>query len=90
MDYDGSNHPTRNKQWSASSGTTWDGSSQGAELYDGFISAAIAEAIAEDAAWYCWLGAEQLGLGLHHPPEARRAWGPCCRYPIEFPAEPGP
>ncbi len=33
---------------------TWDDSSQGAELYDGFISAAVAEAIAEDAAWYCW------------------------------------
>lgn len=54
VDYDGSNHPTRNKDWSASYGTTWDDSSQGAELYDGFIAAAIAEAIAEDAAWYCW------------------------------------
>ena len=39
---------------SASYGTTWDDSSQGAELYDGFIAAAIAEAITEDAAWYCW------------------------------------
>ena len=54
VDYDGSNHPTRNKDWSASYGTTWDDSSQGAELYDGFISAAVAEAITEDAAWYCW------------------------------------
>ena len=54
VDYDGSNHPTRNKDWSQSYGTTWDDSSQGAELYDGFISAAVAEAIAEDAAWYCW------------------------------------
>lgn len=54
VDYDGSNHPTRNKDWSASYGTTWDDSSQGAELYDGFISAAVAEAIIEDAAWYCW------------------------------------
>ncbi|OYX40103.1 MAG: DNA methylase [Rhodobacterales bacterium 32-64-14] len=43
-----------NKDWSASYGTTWDDSSQGAELYDGFIAAAVAEAIAEDAAWYCW------------------------------------
>jgi len=33
---------------------TWDDSSQGAELYDGFIAAAVAEAITEDAAWYCW------------------------------------
>jgi len=54
VDYDGSNHPTRNKDWSPSYGVTWDDSSQGADLYDGFISAAIAEAIAEDAAWYCW------------------------------------
>ena len=54
VDYDGSNHPKRNKDWSASYGTTWDDSSQGAELYDGFISAAVAEAITEDAAWYCW------------------------------------
>ena len=42
------------EDWSASYGTTWDDSSQGAELYDGFIAAAIAEAITEDAAWYCW------------------------------------
>ena len=54
VDYDGSNHPTRNKDWSQSYGTTWDDSSQGAELYDGFIGAAVAEAISEDAAWYCW------------------------------------
>ncbi|MCH2394189.1 DNA modification methylase [Oceanibaculum sp.] len=54
VDYDGSNHPTRNKDWSQSYGTTWDDSSQGAELYDGFIAAAVAEAITEDAAWYCW------------------------------------
>lgn len=53
VDYDGSNHPTRNKDWSASYGTTWDDSSQGAELYENFISAAVAEAITEDAAWYC-------------------------------------
>ena len=54
VDYDGSNHPTRNKDWSQSYGVTWDDSSQGADLYDGFISAAVAEAITEDAAWYCW------------------------------------
>ena len=54
VEYDGSNHPTRNKDWSASYGTTWDDSSEGAELYDGFIAAAIAEANTEDAAWYCW------------------------------------
>ncbi|OJF90193.1 DNA methylase [Rhizobium sp. 58] len=54
VDYDGSNHPTRNKDWSQSYGVTWDDSSQGAELYDGFIAAAVAEAIADNAAWYCW------------------------------------
>ncbi len=54
VDYDGSNHPTRNKDWSQSYGVTWDDSSQGADLYDGFIKAAINEAITEDAAWYCW------------------------------------
>ena len=54
VDYDGSNHPTRSKDWSPSYGVTWDDSSQGAELYDGFIRAAIDEAITEDAAWYCW------------------------------------
>ena len=54
VDYNGSNHPTRNKDWSASYGTTWDDSSQGAELYENFIAAAMSEAITEDAAWYCW------------------------------------
>jgi DNA modification methylase len=54
VDYDGTNHPTQNKDWSPSYGTTWDDSSQGAELYDNFIAAAMAEAITEDAAWYCW------------------------------------
>jgi DNA modification methylase len=54
VDYDGGNHPTRNKEWSQSYGNTWDDASQGAELYDGFISAAIAEAILPEAAWYCW------------------------------------
>lgn len=54
VDYDGTNHPTQNKDWSPSYGTTWDDSSQGAELYDNFIAVAMAEAIAEDAAWYCW------------------------------------
>lgn len=50
VDYDGSNHPTRNKDWSASYGTTWDDSTQGAELYDCVIAAAVTEATADDAA----------------------------------------
>jgi len=43
-----------NKDWSATYGVTWDDSSQGPDLYRGFIKAAIAEAIAPNAAWYCW------------------------------------
>jgi len=62
VDYDGSNHPTRNKDWSQSYGVTWDDSSQGAELYDGFIAAAVAEAITDDAAWYCWHASRRQAL----------------------------
>jgi DNA modification methylase len=75
VDYDGSNHPTRNKNWSASYGTTWDDASQGAELYEGFVRAALTEAITEDAAWYCWHASrrqamleavwEELGAFVH-------------------------
>lgn len=43
-----------NKDWSETYGVTWDDSSQGPELYRGFIKAAIAEAIEPNAAWYCW------------------------------------
>ena len=43
-----------NRDWSATYGVTWDDSSQGPDLYRGFIKAAIAEAIAPNAAWYCW------------------------------------
>jgi DNA modification methylase len=55
VDYTGTNHPKAqgNKDWSEFY-KDWDSSTQGVELYDGFIEAAIAEAITEDAAWYCW------------------------------------
>ena len=43
-----------NKDWSATYGVTWDDSSQGPDLYRGFIKAAIAEALEPNAAWYCW------------------------------------
>ena len=43
-----------NKDGSATYGVTWDDSSQGPDLYRGFIKAAIAEAIEPNAAWYCW------------------------------------
>lgn len=59
VDYDGTNHahkwnePDANKDWS---GTyhDWDDAAQGEALYDGFVAVAVAHAIAEDAAWYCW------------------------------------
>ena len=62
VDYDGTNHPNsgknwhpkRNKDWSETYGTTWDDADQNSELYDKFISTAIAEAITQNAAWYCW------------------------------------
>ncbi len=65
VNYDGTNHPNskkdwrpkRNKDWSGSYGTTptsWDDPDANPELYDRFIAAALAEAISEDAAWYCW------------------------------------
>lgn len=64
VDYDGMNHPqgwqasqkkrqTKNKDWSATY-KDWDASSQGEELYERFIAAAVEHAIAENAAWYCW------------------------------------
>ena len=62
VDYDGTNHPgktkadetPKNKDWSATYAVTWDDSSQGPELYEGFIKAAIDHAILPNAAWYCW------------------------------------
>jgi len=59
VDYDGTNHPhkwtepDKNKDWGESY-HDWDGAAQGEELYDGFITVALQEAITEDAAWYCW------------------------------------
>lgn len=61
VDYDGTNHPQKwnesnpkkNKDWSGDY-HDWDNSTQGEEFYDGFISVAIAHAIVENAAWYCW------------------------------------
>lgn len=61
--YDGTNHPTakkkrrrkdKNKDWSESYGITWDDADAHPDLYENFIRAAIAKAIAPNAAWYCW------------------------------------
>lgn len=62
VDYDGTNHPgsaegnhreSVNKDWSGSY-RDFDRASQGDGLYDGYMRAAKAEAIVENAAWYCW------------------------------------
>ncbi|OSM04158.1 DNA modification methylase [Magnetofaba australis] len=51
-----------NKDWSASYGVTWDDSSQGPELYEGFIKAAIEHAIEPNAAWYCWHASKRQAM----------------------------
>jgi hypothetical protein len=95
VDYDGSNHPTRNKDWSQSYGVTWDDSSQGAELYDGFIAAAVAEAITEDAAWYCWHASRRQAMleacwekaGRLRPSADHLGEGPRRSDPVALPLE---
>ena len=71
VDYDGTNHPgeksttlkdSRNKDWSATYGVTWDDSSQGPELYENFIKEAVEHAIAKDAAWYCWHASKRQSM----------------------------
>ena len=51
-----------NKDWSDTYGVTWDDSSQGPELYEGFIRAAIDHAITDHAAWYCWHASRRQGM----------------------------
>ncbi|ABK43829.1 ParB domain protein nuclease [Magnetococcus marinus MC-1] len=71
VDYDGTNHPgskesrkreSLNKDWSDSYGVTWDDSSQGPELYEGFIRSAIDHAIEPNAAWYCWHASKRQAM----------------------------
>ncbi len=61
--YDGSNHPGDGahpkrrgpgKDWSATYGHDWDDDSGDPALYRGFCRVAVDEAIALNAAWYCW------------------------------------
>jgi len=65
VNYDGTNHPNskkdwrpkRNKDWSGSYGVTpasWDDPDTNPDLYDKFVAVALAEAVTENAAWYCW------------------------------------
>ncbi len=51
-----------NKDWSDTYGVTWDDSSQGPELYEGFIRVAIDHAITDHAAWYCWHASKRQGM----------------------------
>jgi len=68
VDYDGTNHPQGRdgkkggKDWSDSYGKTWDDSSQGPELYEGFIQMAKEHAIESHAAWYCWHASKRQGM----------------------------
>ncbi len=56
--YDGTNHPKgkANKDHSASYGVTWDDADAegNADLWLRFCEVARAEAVRDDAAWYCW------------------------------------
>ena len=58
--YDGMNHPgspkqpEKNKNWSGSYGVDWDDADIDSDLYERFVQVAIEQAIAPDAAWYCW------------------------------------
>ena len=51
-----------NKDWSDTYGVTWDDSSQGPELYEGFVKAAIEHAITDHAAWYCWHASKRQAM----------------------------
>ena len=51
-----------NKDWSDTYGVTWDDSSQGPELYEGFIKAAVDHAIIDHAAWYCWHASKRQAM----------------------------
>jgi DNA modification methylase len=54
--------PTKNKDWSGTYGVTWDDADANSDLYDKFIEAAIAHAIAPNAAWYCWHASKRQAM----------------------------
>lgn len=65
--YDGTNHPQSftggaNKDWSDSYGTTWDDADENSQLYDGFLGAAVAHALQDDTAWYCWHASKRQAM----------------------------
>lgn len=54
--------PSRNKDWSGTYGVTWDDAAANPDLYDKFVGTAIAHAIMENAAWYCWHASRRQGM----------------------------
>lgn len=69
--YDGTNHPgttvsrTRtslNKDHSDTYGKSWDDADINSDLYDRFVATAIACAIDERAAWYCWHASKRQAM----------------------------
>lgn len=73
VSYDGTNHPqgwkdrpTKNKDWSATY-EDWDKVADPQALYDGFVQVAVAEALSDRAAWYCWHASVNASL-------VERAW----------------
>lgn len=65
--YDGTNHPQSftggaSKDWSETYGTSWDDADSNSELYDGFLAAAVAHALDDSAAWYCWYASRRHTL----------------------------
>jgi DNA modification methylase len=75
--YDGTNHPEgkANKDHSATYGFTWDEGDPDDGLWEKVFALAQAEAVVENAAWYCWYASrhharlealwERLGLFVH-------------------------
>ena len=54
--YEGGNRPKAGLNWGKNYGNTWDDHSEAsiAQLLAGFMDTAMAEAIEDNAAWYCW------------------------------------
>lgn len=63
--YDGTNHPgskggrDKNKNWS---GSYWDDPDANPKLYEKFCRVAVNEAIAPNAAWYCWHASKRQAM----------------------------
>ena len=64
------------EDWSGTYAITWDDSSQGPDLYEGFIRAAIEHAIAPNAAWYCWHASRRQAMVEARVGEVRRVRAP--------------